>query len=183
MAALPAEPAIAEDEATRRRREFELAVPLRSFLVHPYEGPVLASDVVRPINHRFAVQAGDETATWKIKNTDRCPTYGSCDLCFKSGPVGKTCNLCGDSFRYRVVFYRYKILDSITIAEILEKGHEEALGDRTYRWCSTPVMNLNQDLVQLSLERHLPREQRRDPVLRRQTIQKVSRVTGLAYPE
>jgi hypothetical protein len=93
-------------------------------------------DVVRPNNHRWCIQGDDEVRTWKRKSTARCPTYGSCTNCLKSGPVDLFCNdeLCKIKKtppKYAIMRHGYdKLLDSITIAEMLDRGHETAKADR-----------------------------------------------------
>ena len=52
------------------------------------------ADVVRPLNHKWS--RPDETVTWRVLSADRCPTYGSCKKCFKSGPYGRLCNNCNE---------------------------------------------------------------------------------------
>jgi hypothetical protein len=97
-------------------------------------------DVVRPMNHRWCFKGGEETSTWKVNSWARYPTYGSCEFCKKSGPVGKTCNECPIleiEPRYVILIDRNKILDSITLAQMLNQGHETAKADRMYH----PRMN------------------------------------------
>ena len=50
---------------------------------------ICEEDMVRPDNHKWCVQGGEETASWKLKSTAMCPIYGSCELCYRSGPVRK----------------------------------------------------------------------------------------------
>jgi hypothetical protein len=64
---------------------------------------------------------------WKEKSTGRCPTYGTCDFCFKAGPTGKKC-VCTDG-RYIILFYRRHIIDSIKIAKLFEEELEVAKAD------------------------------------------------------
>ena len=44
-------------------------------------------DVVHPKYHKWTV--GKEAHAWSSKSRACCPTYGSCECCFNSGPVGK----------------------------------------------------------------------------------------------
>ena len=112
-------------------------------------------DVVRPLNHRWCMAAA-ETDTWRDRSNARCPTYGSCPRCVKSGPVGKLCNECGEaqgSPQYTVVKNGEKILDSITLAEMCHRTHETAKADRFY----TPGMDrwerFNDDHLSIALHR------------------------------
>jgi hypothetical protein len=75
-------------------------------------------DVVRVSNGKWIAQCSAKTGTWKEKSMGRCPTYGTCDFCFKAGPTGKKC-VCTDG-RYKILFYRYHIIHSIKIAELLK---------------------------------------------------------------
>jgi len=96
---------------------------------------IKAEDVVRPLNHRYAIRDDEEVRTWKKKSHGRMPTYGNCNRCYKSGPLGKKCNECAHDHRtgYVIMVYDYeKILDAITLATILKKGHETARADRPY---------------------------------------------------
>lgn len=91
-------------------------------------------DVIRPSNHRWCDRGGDEIKEWKCRSNVRCPTYGSCEICYKSGPVGKDCNECPPFTDrgpiYQILKNQKNILDSMTIAEMLNKGHETAKADR-----------------------------------------------------
>lgn len=94
-------------------------------------------DVVRPLDHIYAEQGSAETYTWKIKSNGRCPTYGNCRNCTKSGPVDKICNDCqtfnGFHPRYEIKISEcYRIMDAQTLAESLDMGHEIARADRKY---------------------------------------------------
>ena len=35
-----------------------------------------------------------EIETWKVKNTQDLPTYGNCERCCRSGPIGTECSQC-----------------------------------------------------------------------------------------
>ena len=101
-------------------------------------------DVARPPNHRWVSPLSKETATWHGLSRARAPTYGVCSGCFKSGPTGKECNECigtldrkGKTFRYVIMKVwnfggTVQILDSITFAAMLGRGHETAKADRLY---------------------------------------------------
>jgi hypothetical protein len=97
-----------------------------------------------------------ETGNWKEKSTGRCPTYGTRDFCIKAGPTGKKC-VCTDG-RYKILFYRRHIIDSIKIAELFEEEREVAKADRMQNWIMTPSMQLNLDCCDLAIKRKINRE-------------------------
>jgi hypothetical protein len=51
-------------------------------------------DVVRPMNRKITTTK--EVAKWKEISRSRAPTYGSCEYCFRNGPLGKRCNQCNN---------------------------------------------------------------------------------------
>jgi hypothetical protein len=51
-------------------------------------------DVVRPLNPKITTMK--EVAKWKEISRSRAPTYGSCEYCFRSEPLGKCCNRCNN---------------------------------------------------------------------------------------
>jgi hypothetical protein len=90
-------------------------------------------------NKCWTEHGGEEAKLWKLKSRARCPRYGSCQHCMKSGPVGTFCKDCyGPESQpgYVVLVNNGKILDSITLANILNLGHETAKADRYF----TPFM-------------------------------------------
>ena len=107
------------------------------------EGQVIRDeDVVRPLNHRWTIcytnDPDAEILSWQKKSYAGCPTYGSCQKCLKSGPVGKVCNECPiKKFKPGYVIMGNedgsKILDSITIAQMLGRPHETAMADRVLK--------------------------------------------------
>jgi hypothetical protein len=113
-------------------------------------------DVVRVSNGKWIAQHSTETGNWKEKSTGRCPTYGTCDFCFKAGPTGKKC-VCTDG-RYKILFYRRHIIDSIKIAELFEEELEVAKADRMQNWIMTPSMQLNLDCCNLAITQKINRE-------------------------
>ena len=88
----------------------------------------------------------------RVRSADRCPTYGSCLKCFRSGPYGRLCNNCNrdtvtlnkNGLHYVILQKTSEtgesaILDSITLSEIVRAGHETAKADREVRWLRTPM--------------------------------------------
>ena len=94
------------------------------------------NDVVRPINRRYTIKCDNEVKAWQYLSRGRMPTYGNCQRCYKSGPLGKYCNECSTTHKgpgYVIMTYGEKILDAITISEILQKNQETAKADRIYK--------------------------------------------------
>ena len=102
-------------------------------------------DVVQPRNHMDVVAATSETGFWRSKTMGRCPTYGSCKLCFRSGPASKYCIECGEDWRYKIVFNDNDILNSITLAELMRTGHKPAKANQNQAWLRMPMMNVDVD--------------------------------------
>jgi hypothetical protein len=48
-------------------------------------------DIVRPDNRKWARNCSGETHEWEKKSSGTCPTYGTCELCWKAGPAGNKC--------------------------------------------------------------------------------------------
>ena len=107
--------------------------------------------MVRPLNRKYMTKEDDFYA----KSRARCPTYGSCYWCYSSGPVGQICKHCNDPKRgyYLVAFLRSTVVDSITLAEMLGRGHETTRTDCTFNWIRDPLMNLSTDAIKASLQR------------------------------
>jgi hypothetical protein len=94
-----------------------------------------------------------ETHEWKKKSSGRCPTYGTCLLCWKAGPAGKksTCT----HGNYLILFYKLKSLDSITVADIIGQDLEVAQADRMQNWNKTPMIQYNKLCCDLAIQRQL----------------------------
>ena len=112
-------------------------------------------DVVRPVNHKITMH--DETSTWQEISRSRAPTYGSCEGCFRSGPLGKRCNRCNND-EYQAILLLVKgggiqTLDLITMSEIMGQGHEVCLADHEMNWIRTPSRHYNSIRTQLVIER------------------------------
>ncbi len=78
-------------------------------------------------------------------------TYGNCQLCQRSGPIGKGCIDCWNPHRSIYVYYivvnmdpdstiseSYRILDGQRFALLLGRKHEPALVEEQYYWHSAP---------------------------------------------
>ena len=114
----------------------------------PGDQDIHEEDVARPSNHRWAERQKHDM---KVTSTVGIPTYGTCSLCWNSGPAYKMCKKCG-LVEYQVVVYDKYILDSQTIAELLGKQHETAKANRLQHWIRTEHMNWRSDLMQMMLE-------------------------------
>ena len=102
-------------------------------------------DVVWPLNRKITTM--NESMKWKEISRSQAPTYGSCEYCFRSGPLGKRCNQCNNGV-YQAILLLVKggaieTLDSITISEIMGQGHEVCLADHEMNWNQTPCRELN----------------------------------------
>jgi len=115
--------------------------------------PIRDEDVVRPLNHMFTPRNGKEIKDWLERTIERIPTYGSCTSCYRSGPVGKVCNAClqpgsDPSYaRFLVLMTDDRVLDSLTIADILEKEHVIARADEQCTWSTTTVPCVVADMM------------------------------------
>ena len=101
-------------------------------------------DVVRPMNHKITTKKEPD---WIEISRSRAPTYGSCNCCFRSGPLGKRCNGCNNG-EYQANLHMVKggaieTLDSITMSEIMGQGHEVCLADHKMNWHRTPCRHFN----------------------------------------
>jgi hypothetical protein len=110
-------------------------------------------DVVRPKNHKWARNGSGETHEWKKKSSGRCPTYGTCSLCWKAGPAGKKCTCTRGN--YLVLFYGLNTLDSITVADIIGQDLEVARADFMQNWNRTAMMQYNELCCDLAIARQL----------------------------
>jgi hypothetical protein len=81
-------------------------------------------DVVRPMKNG-KITTMKEVVKWKEISRSRAPTYGSCEYCFRSGPLGKRCNRCDNGEDEAILLLleggAIAALDSITMSEIMGK--------------------------------------------------------------
>jgi hypothetical protein len=111
-------------------------------------------DVVPPMNRKITTMK--EVAKWKEISRSRAPTYGSCEYCFRSGPLGKRCNRCNNR-EYEAILLLVKggaiaTLDSITMSKIMGQGHEVCLADHKMNWNRTPCRHFNSLCAQLAID-------------------------------
>ena len=111
-------------------------------------------DVVRPLNRKITTMK--EVANWKEISRSRAPSYGSCEYCFRSGPLGKRCNRCNNG-EYEAILLLVKggaiaTLDSITMSKIMGQGQEVCLADPKMNWNRTPCRHFNSLCAQLVID-------------------------------
>ena len=104
-------------------------------------------DVVRPSNHRYTRER-DITNNWTQKSRAGHATYGTCDECFDSGPVLKTCRYCGRGQVYLIFRFGNVELDSIELSERLERDLLFQRADRTCEWTNPAVKYVDVQFLQ-----------------------------------
>jgi hypothetical protein len=117
---------------------------------------IRGEDVVRPPNHKAwkADRPGESTEEMPLyKSVAKVPTYGSCEDCYSSGPVGKLCIFCHNGTQYKVVLHCHHIIDSVTLAQAMERGHEPARADCCFWWIRDPMFHLNSDGITRCLKK------------------------------
>ena len=116
-------------------------------------------DVVRPDNHRFITKDEYEDESWYLRSRPGIPTYGNCTNCYKSGPVGKGCNECGnapnleDGYVYKIARDTdgvQVVYDAMAVAAIFGRGHETAKADRMYSLGHDSVLDASIDHVRVT---------------------------------
>jgi hypothetical protein len=128
------------------------------------DGPIQEVDVVRPINHMYTVKGVDNPIEWKRKSSMRCPTYGNCVSCLRSGPVGMACGFCNEkSAGYKCLYiFQYggrQWIDAQWFAEkLFRNGHVTVMANRRVGWLTTPIASFNIDALYLWVNRFYPRE-------------------------
>jgi hypothetical protein len=112
-------------------------------------------DMVRPLNRKITTMG--ESMKWKEISRSRAPTYGSCEYCFRSGPLGKGCNRCNfGEYQALLLLMRggaIKTLDLITISKIMGEGHEVCLADHQMNWNRTPCKHSKVTCAQLVINK------------------------------
>jgi hypothetical protein len=94
------------------------------------------------------------------KSLGRCPTYGTCKLCWKAGPGGKMCTCAYGN--YLILFYGLNTLDSITAAKIIGQDLEVARAHRMQNWNRTSMMQYNELCCELAIKRQLNKDKSLD---------------------
>jgi hypothetical protein len=127
----------------------------------PGDQDINEEDVARPTNHKWV--EGRLEMEQRMKTVVSIPTYGTCSICWNSGPAYKQCIKCG-VVEYQVVNFKDYILDSQKIAELLGNDHEVAKANRLQHWLRTEAMRFRDDLFKMMLGRkhkHIEDEQER----------------------
>ena len=132
------------------------------YIVRGYEpwmqGRIVPDDyVVRPRNHKWCGKYGGET--FRAWSTERCPTYGTCNNCYASGPVGLRCVNPECNEHYLVAFHRGNKDFSVTldlqwISMFMGASHTLAMADRVQAWLRTPCQYVSTDHMFLVLMRN-----------------------------
>ena len=105
-------------------------------------------DVIRANNGMYYTD--EERKAMRQKSMKHCPTYGNCNVCWGSGPVGMMCCTCNTATNgYQVVMVLIEsmrsssvIIDAENTARILGRDHNTAKGDRAVRWTRTPTRSV-----------------------------------------
>jgi hypothetical protein len=121
----------------------------RKYPDDPGDEDIHDEDVVRPPNHKWATR--EEMRTVKFKSIVGFNTYGTCGVCWSSGPVFKTCIQC-DNDKYQIVSHGKYDMDSQTIAILLNKRHEIAKANRTQNWTRTSTLRFHNKSLGIMLD-------------------------------
>ena len=107
-------------------------LPWRYVCVRPHQGKIKDEEIVESKGWIMTLK---ERGEMRLKSNMRMPTYGNCDRCAFSGPVGKRCKNCDEPKRYYKVFrwHHTWMVNARKISEYYNAGHEDAVGDRIYR--------------------------------------------------
>jgi hypothetical protein len=124
-------------------------------------------DVVRPWNRKYSQQDRDQADNWTWRNMAARQTYGTCPQCFQGGPLYDTCNKCGYGHLYWTITFGDHELDSITLANNLERNLVFQRSDKKFVW-ETPhphPMDVSDLQLGVGYMRDLT-EKRRDVIFR-----------------
>ena len=96
---------------------------VRSYSVEQAGQPIQENQVVRAGNGRFF--RTDEARSFSVLSSARCPTYGNCNYCWRSGPLNMQCRYCNDDRKVYTYFWLShpkggkRILDAEYIAQLV----------------------------------------------------------------
>ena len=110
-------------------------------------------DVARAENGLLFTE--QEVDRFRLRSNARCPTYGSCEYCYKAGPVGLKCEDCDGIGTYKIVFahphdnerYARRIVDSERLAKLFHRPIQIAKADRVFEG-RTPSMTIEKRTVE-----------------------------------
>ena len=113
-----------------------IVVALDSYTDEEKGGIIKEADVIRAENGRWCARA--EVEAFRQKSRMRCPTYGNCCRCWRSGPVAKWCDRCqARDAGFQVVALTWRpfsgtrrLVDAEFLARFLGQGHPPARADR-----------------------------------------------------
>jgi hypothetical protein len=117
------------------------------------DGPIQDEDVVRPVNCKYTVKCVDKPYKWKRVSSMRCPTYGNCSSCARSGPAGMACGFCNERIAGYICLYinrkagRQWIDAQWLSTKLFREGHVTAMANRIVGWLHTPDTCLNARLI------------------------------------
>ena len=99
---------------------------------------------IRASNGRFFTR--QEMRNFGQLSNVTAPTYGNCENCLASGPLGKRCEICheerNEDHMYKmVVLTRCKIVDAEFLSGFARRPHKRAKADRLVQWVRTPQID------------------------------------------
>ena len=126
--------------------ELQPVIIVRNYAPDQEGMDIREEDVIRAGNGKY--YSNEEIPQFSRKSAARCPTYGNCKVCWKSGPVGKRCNYItctGNRGAIYVVTYvlddtrgKRHTMDAENLATLVHRPHEVAKADGTMTWLSPP---------------------------------------------
>jgi len=136
----------------------------RGFVPDPSDQDALIADedVIHAENGKYYTRK--EQKAFPLKSIGRCPTYGNCMRCYRSGPMNKACEVCklahaDEQIQYSALFWRgYRLIDADYWAIRLGLGHEPAKANRKKqlddggRWKKEAMFYLNEESLYLAFE-------------------------------
>ena len=137
---------------------------VRSYSVKQAGQPIQENQVVRAGNGRFFGR--DDPRSFSVLSSARCPTYGNCSYCWRSGPLNMQCLYCNDDGNIYTYFYINHpkggkcILDAEYMAQLVGKGddHVVALADRQYDWDRDHSQRLTYDMLMMRVPKSRKQE-------------------------
>ena len=99
---------------------------------------------IRASNGRFFTR--QEMRNFGQLSNVTAPTYGNCENCLASGPLGKRCEICheerNEDHMYKmVVLTRCKIVDAEFLSGFAHHPHKRAKADCLVQWVRTPQID------------------------------------------
>lgn len=105
--------------------------------------------VIRAKNGYYYTE--EECMAFRQRSTAGCPTYGNCNKCFQSGPVGQRCNRCRSrNSGYMIIVTQppkkpQLVIDAEYFGKMCGEGHQVAMADRVHKWIEPPTYFLAMD--------------------------------------